>query len=189
MVESDIGRRVAVIGTTGSGKTTLAGQIAARIGAPHVELDALYWDAGWREAPPEVFRARVDAALAGPGWATDGNYSKVRDIVWGRATNVAWLDYPLPLVLWRLTWRTLRRAAIGQELWNGNRERLREHFMSRESLLLWALKTHHRNRAKYPPLFRQPEYAHLRVVRLRSPRETRAWLAGLAAAVQAPSPS
>ncbi|HEV7216392.1 MAG TPA: hypothetical protein VGP33_14840 [Chloroflexota bacterium] len=30
-------RRIVVVGTTGSGKTTLAGQIAALLGAPHAK--------------------------------------------------------------------------------------------------------------------------------------------------------
>ncbi len=52
-------RRIVVIGTTGSGKTTLAQEVAARMGLPHVELDALHWGPGWSEAPRETFRAGV----------------------------------------------------------------------------------------------------------------------------------
>jgi hypothetical protein len=79
-------RRITVVGTTGSGKTTLA----CRLGQRHMELDALYWEPKWTPA------------------ATD---------------------------------RTRRR--------------------------------------QYPLLFRQPEHAHLVVVRLRSPRAARDWLAGI----------
>src|SRR5205809_1832315 len=89
-------RRVVVVGTTGSGKTTLAGRLAQRLGVPHVELDALHWEANWVEAGDEVFRERAARALTGSAWVVDGNYSKVRDIVWGRADMVVWLDYPLP---------------------------------------------------------------------------------------------
>ena len=57
---------------------------------------------------------------------------------------------PLSLVMWRLVRRTVRRAATKEELWGtGNRETFRNSFLSRQSVLLWALKTHRRNRQKY----------------------------------------
>ncbi len=169
-------RRIVVSGTTGSGKTTLARDIGRRLGAPLVELDALHWEPGWREATAAAFRERVASALAGETWVVDGNYGQVRDLVWARADTVLWLDYPLALVLWRLVRRTLRRIATGEELWNGNRERLGAQ-LSRDSLILWALQTHLDKRRRYPRLFRRPEAAHLRVLRLRSPRATERWLA------------
>lgn len=171
-------RRIVVVGTTGSGKTTLAAALAGRIDGPHVELDALHWEPGWSEAPTEVFRARVSRALEGDAWVADGNYGKVRDIVWSRAEGVVWLDYPLHVILYRLWWRTLRRAWTQEELWSGNRERFRTAFFSRDSLFLWALKTYHRRRREIPQLLARPEHAHLHHIRLRSPQETRRWQAG-----------
>jgi hypothetical protein len=52
-------RRIVVIGTTGSGKSTMAEHIAARLGLPFVELDALHWQPDWRPASLEEMRARV----------------------------------------------------------------------------------------------------------------------------------
>jgi adenylate kinase family enzyme len=169
-------QRISVVGTSGSGKTTLARQLAQRLGYAHIELDALHWEPGWQEAPLDLFRARVAEAVSQAQWVTDGNYSKVRDIVWGRADTVVWLDYPLPLILWRLWWRTLRRALTYEELWNGNRQTVKRAFFSRDSILLWAITTYGRRRREYPDLFARPEYAHLQTVRLRSPRQTRRWL-------------
>jgi adenylate kinase family enzyme len=94
-----------------------------------VELDALFWGAAWTPAEPAVFRARVEAAIAGPAWVVAGNYGAVRDLLWARADTIVWLDYSLPLVLGRLTARTLRRAITREMLWNGNRENLWEHAM------------------------------------------------------------
>ena len=175
-----VGRRVVVVGTTGSGKTVLARRLAGRLGLPHVELDALHWDPDWTKAPSAVFRERTARALSGDGWVVDGNYGKVRDLVWPRADTVVWLDFPLSLILWRLVRRTFRRALTREELWGGNRERLRAHFLTRDSLFLWALKTYRRRRRDYPLLFKQPEHAHLAVVHLRSPRAVKDWLASVA---------
>ncbi len=41
---STLGQRIVVVGTTGSGKTTLAAQLALIAGCPHIELDALHWE-------------------------------------------------------------------------------------------------------------------------------------------------
>src|SRR5262249_29948937 len=114
-------RRVSVIGVTGSGKTTFAASLASRLHLPHVELDALHWEPDWRMAELEVFRNRVGSAAAGDGWVIEGNYSKVRDLVWARADTVVWLDYSFPLTFVRLLRRTIARVRTGEELWNGNR--------------------------------------------------------------------
>ncbi len=172
-------RRIVVVGTSGSGKTILAHRLAQRLAIPHVELDALYWGPGWSAIPIQSFRERVTSALEGAAWVVDGNYSKVRDLVWSRADSVVWLDYALPVVMGRLVARTLGRVAAGEELWGGNRERLATALWSRESIFLWALKTYRRYRREYPALLGQPEHAHLSVVRLRSPRAAQAWLSGL----------
>jgi adenylate kinase family enzyme len=176
-------QRISVVGTSGSGKTTLASQLARRLDYAHIELDALHWEPGWQEAPLDVFRVRVAEAVSQGHWVTDGNYSKVRDIVWGRADTVVWLDYPLPLILWRLWWRTLRRTLLRQPLWNENRESFHTTFFSRNSILLWAVATYDRRRREYPELLARPEYAHLQTVHLRSPRQTRAWLENMTRSV------
>ena len=90
------GPRIVVVGVTGSGKTTLARQLAERFGVRHVELDGLNWEANWVQASTEVFRERVTEATAGDGWVVDGNYRKTHDITWPRATMIVWLDYPFP---------------------------------------------------------------------------------------------
>jgi adenylate kinase family enzyme len=172
----DIGHRIAVVGTTGSGKTTLARALAERLHIPHVELDSLYWGPNWAEATEPVFREWVSAALRGDAWVVDGNYSKVRDIIWGKADTVVWLDYSLPVMLWRLVRRTLRRIILREELWHGNRESWREAFFSRESILWWMLTTYKRRRREYPALLSRPEYAHLTTIRLRSPKDAGRWL-------------
>lgn len=170
------GPRIAVVGVTGSGKTTVAAQLAKALGFPHIELDALHWQANWTMARLENFRQQVAQALSGPAWVTDGNYAKVRDLIWPRANTLVWLDYPLAVVLWQLTHRTLARILHHEVLWNGNRETFRGQFLSRDSLFLWAMQTHKRHRSEYTRLLSLPEYAHLQVIHLYSRKETQRWL-------------
>jgi adenylate kinase family enzyme len=175
-VEGPVPQRIVVIGTTGSGKTTLAKRLALALDARHIELDALYHEENWRPAEPEVFRERIRAAIDGERWVADGAYaSLVWDVLWTRAETIVWLDFAFPLVIRRLLWRSLVRGLRHEELWNGNRESLRTHFMTSDSLLNWARKSHWKHRRAYPLRFADPSIAHVRVLRMRSPREAEAW--------------
>jgi adenylate kinase family enzyme len=174
------GRRINVVGTTGSGKTTVAKAIAERLGFEHIELDGLFWKPDWGETPDDEFLPRVDEATRGERWVLDGNYSRTRPIVWPRADTIVWLDYSFPRVFLQLLWRTIRRAIAREKLWSGCRERFRVSFFSRDSILLWCLKTYWRRRRNYPELFLRPEHKHLRLIRLRTPHEASAWLRRLA---------
>ena len=171
--------RVVVVGSTGSGKTTLARQLSRLLHISHTELDSLNWEIDWTSAPTDVFRQRVQDALKGDTWVVDGNYRAVRDLVWPRATVLIWLDYPLRVLIWRLLQRTLRRTLRKEELWNGNRERFITQFLSRDSLFLWLFRTYWSIRCTLPLVLEQPEHSHLEVVLLRSQSETDDWLSGL----------
>ncbi len=170
-------KRVVVFGTTGSGKTRLAEQLSERLGLRVVELDALYWGRDWQPAPLDLFRYRVENEIRDGDWIVVGIYGQVRDLTWRAADTLVWLDLPLPLVMWRLFWRTVRRASTRENLWGtGNRETFINAFFSRQSILLYALRTHRRNRERFAI-----ECAFLgkekSIVRLKSSRDVEAFLA------------
>jgi adenylate kinase family enzyme len=172
--------RILIVGTSGSGKSVLARKLAARFALTDIELDALFWEPNWTQASAPVFRARIEAAMAkNAGWVIHGNYSKVRDLTWGGSETVIWLDYPLAVVLWRVMKRSVLRIISREPLWSGNRESLRKTFFSRDSIILWALETHDRNRRQYEGLIQDQSYSHLRVIRLKTPGETERFFVGL----------
>lgn len=176
-------KKIVIIGTTSSGKSTLASQLAKKIGADYIELDALHWEPNWVEAPDEVFRERVETAIKSAGWVVAGNYSVVRDVLWRRAEAVIWLDYPFHIVFWRLLTRTIRRSFHQEVLWNGNRENFWMHLKlwSDESLFHWLFKTYWRRKREYPMLFALPENAHLTIIHFKHPKETELWLTNITA--------
>ncbi|HVD51391.1 MAG TPA: hypothetical protein VNB51_05070 [Candidatus Udaeobacter sp.] len=168
------------MGSTGSGKTTFARELARRLGIVHVELDALAWGPNWTLVPEDLFKERVARAVEGDAWVIDGNYAGrgARDLVWPRADTVVWLDPPLGAIFVRLFRRAVRRSRSGEELWpgTGNRETLRNQFLSRDSLFWWALKTSRRRRRELPLILARPEHLHLTVHRFRRAEEATAWL-------------
>jgi adenylate kinase family enzyme len=89
-----IPERIVVIGCAGSGKTTLARALAVRLGARHIERDAL----GDDEAPS--FATQVAAAIdaAGSRWVFDGAPYNAELAVYPQADTVVALDYPRRVV-------------------------------------------------------------------------------------------
>lgn len=168
--------RITVIGTSCSGKTTFARQLAERLSCRHIQLDAVHWGPDWTAYPEEQVRAWVEEATRGSVWVIDGNYAFLRDVVWPRADTVVWLNYSFPVIASRALRRTFRRSLRREELYNGNRESLRKAFLSRDSILWWVLQTYRKYRREYPQILAQEQHAHLRRVEFRRPAEAERFL-------------
>ena len=69
--------RIAVVGSSGSGKSTFARRLGDALGQPVIELDAINWQSGWKDlvtTDPDAFVRRVEADIRGDNWVVDGNY-------------------------------------------------------------------------------------------------------------------
>ncbi|MFZ1873495.1 MAG: shikimate kinase [Chania sp.] len=175
--------KVNVVGTSGSGKSTVARQLAQKLAVPYIEMDRLYWRPDWQGTDGDEFLARVNAALAeaAAGWVLDGNYTRTKAIKWREVDWVVWVDYGFCRTLWQAVRRAILRSWRQIELWpgTGNCESFRRSFFSRESILWWTLKTYHRNRRKYLAEMQDTGNRRIRFIRLRSPAETATFLANL----------
>lgn len=100
-------QRVLVIGSGGSGKTTVARSLAERLGLPLTHLDAHYWRPGWRPAPADEWKAEVARLIARPRWVIDGNYGGTLDMRLEASDTVVFLDLPRRVCLWRILRRNL----------------------------------------------------------------------------------
>ncbi len=140
--------RISIVGTSCAGKSTLAQQLADRFDLTHVQLDALAWGPDWQMR--DDFEQRVDDAVAQPKWIIDGNYSKVRDRIWERATTVVWLNYSFPRVFARSIRRTVRRVVRKEKLFADNVETFHGAFLDvRYGILWWVIRTHGKLRRRY----------------------------------------
>ncbi len=162
-------RRISLVGTPGSGKTTVGKRLAARLEVPFIELDEIFHGPGWRDLSLEQFRSQVGAVVEADAWVVDGNYRGVQDLVWARADTVEWLDLPR-LVVRRVATRTLRRAATRERLWNGNREPWSNFYRwdPEHNIVRWAWVKHANYVERYGAAMDDPATAQLRFVRLTS---------------------
>lgn len=168
--------RIAIVGTSCSGKTTLARQLSQILSIPHIELDAIHWLPNWTERPLEDFRSKTTQAIHQEHWVLDGNYStKVQDLVWQRATALIWLNYSLPLVFSRGLKRTFIRVITREKLYSNNQESLKL-ALSKDSILYWILTTHKRRTRQYPEKFKQNEHQHLNILEFNHPLQCNYWL-------------
>ena len=159
-----------MIGSAGSGKTTVATELAEVLGCAHIELDAIFQQPGWTHPDTEEFRRQIHAAVSAPAWVADGNYSAVRDLVWQQADTVLCLDFPRPVVMYRLIARSLRRAYHQTELWNGNRESFANLFSLKpdRSIIAWSFSRHALYRRRYAVATVDPQWSALQFIALQS---------------------
>lgn len=162
-------KRVVVIGSSCSGKTTFSRRIARALGVPHVELDALHWGPDWTERPLTELQRAVRERVSGEAWVVDGNYNKLQDIIWPRVTDAVWLNYSFPVVFARALRRTFARVFTREELFDGCRESVRQTFFSRDSILWWVITSFKGRRREYEELFSAQRFPHVRVADLRRP--------------------
>lgn len=175
--------KINVVGTSGSGKSTFARRLAQQLSLPYIQLDALYWRANWQGTPDDEFMEKIRKQLAShpQGWVLDGNYNRTKPVKWQEVECVIWLDYSFTRTLSQAIRRAFTRAWHKSELWpgTGNRESFRQSFFSRDSILLWTLKTWRSNRIRYLADMQNPAWRHIRFVHLRSPAQSEAFLQSL----------
>ncbi len=164
-------RRVWIVGPCGAGKSTFGKQLAAQLGVGYTSIDDLYWKPGWEGSGDEELVGRIEPIVRGDGWVIDGNYDRIQARYRDRVQLYVWLDLPFHTTLRRLIGRCLARSFDQQPICNGNRETLRQSFMSRNSIILYGIQTWGRKHRKYSRLM--PALPH---VRLRNERQVAALL-------------
>ncbi len=175
-------RRIIIVGSSNSGKSTLGQHLATRMNVPFIELDALYWEPGWVEPDTDVFRERVRQAIQLGSWVVAGNYSQQVDVSWPEADTVVWLDLPLPTVLRRCIVRTWQRYRSQELLWGTNRERFWAHLMlwsPKKSLISYTIARHRARRRRYEEQMCDSRWSHIAFVRLTSAKDVEKWVAEL----------
>lgn len=169
-------RRVLVYGVTGSGKSTAAGQIAARTGLPVTLVDDQMWQPGWLSVPEHVQRTQIHAVVTQDRWVLDTAYASWLDVVLPRVDLVVGLDYPRWFSFQRLLRRTASRVVHHEVVCNGNTETLGR-MLGPDSILLWHFRSFARKRRRLRQWAASPDGPP--TVLFSRPGQLQAWLDGL----------
>lgn len=170
-------RRILVLGSPGSGKSTLAQRLALALSLPHVNIDDLYWQAGWTRPPETEFIARLDAAVCESAWIIDGNYHRCIAGRLARAEVVLFLDVVPWLCALRVLlrgWRRARgeRSSLPKAV--ASQEKYRHPFAS--DFAFWNLIFGFRRRIRPHMLAEIAAYPEVRLVTLKRASEIAAFL-------------
>ena len=136
-------KRVAIIGSPGASKSTIARQLGTITGLPVTHLDKFFHEPdhdfinnkeAWAEETKKFARR--------PEWIIDGNYGATLKERCERADTVIYLEYPRPLIYWHLI---KRRAAYHSD----HRPDMPSHWRERIDwyfwIYVWKFKKQHRN--------------------------------------------
>jgi len=169
--------RINVIGTSGSGKTTFGRNLAESLSLPFLEMDAIFWGPDWTFPEDKELFSKLASALEGENWVLDGNYTRTIPIKWDNIDIIIWLDFSFPQTLYQAVTRAFTRILTREEFWpgTGNRETPGKLF-SRDSIVLWTIKTFQRNRKKFTVYMESDEFKKIPFIRLKSPRQAKSFL-------------
>lgn len=167
---TDTMRRILVIGSGGSGKSTVSTSLGGKLGLPVVHLDQLYWKAGWIEPKKAEWAETVRETIGRDAWILDGNYSGTLAERVEACDTVIFLDLSRFVCLWRVLVRTItHHGKTRPDMPDGCPERFNLSF------LIWVWNYPVRTRRKVLSLL--AEHASSKnVIHLRTRKEVESFL-------------
>ena len=98
-------KRIAIVGISGSGKSTFADKLGKKLNRPIIHLDKEYWTSDWRKKySKEEWRRFIEKLSQKENWIIDGNYQSTITIRLNKADTIIYFDFP--------KWRSLFRSFI-----------------------------------------------------------------------------
>ena len=162
-------KKVVVIGSGGSGKSTFSRRMGEITGLPVVHLDKLYWRPDWTPTPADEWAEIVAREIEKPEWIMDGNFGGTREMRLQAADTVILLDMPRWLCMYRILKRLIvYRKRRRPDMAEGCSERIDLEFLA------WVWNYRRRSRAR--ALAEIKQLNGKRIVILNSRREVAEFL-------------
>ena len=170
-------KRINVVGTSGSGKTTFSKELAQKLNIEYIEMDRLYWKNDWRGSSDAELLHSIHFALKGEAWVLDGNYNRTQAVKWEHLDTLIWLDFPFYLVFYRVLKRAIKRAITKEKLWNTNNYENFKLLFSKDSIVLWMITSYPTMKKRYSEVFENPNVMpQVKMIRLKSPKQASVFL-------------
>lgn len=167
-------QRVMIVGGSGSGKSTLARFLGAQTGLPVHHMDHIHWMSGWVMRERSQRKAMALQIEESPSWIFEGGFSTTYDHRAARADTLVWLDLPVALRLWRVTYRMLcyygrQRPDMAEGCQEGLHSETAEFYR-------WIWRTRSSHRARLERLIQ--DHPHLNAHQLRTTAEVKRFMDG-----------
>ncbi len=170
-------KRVVVIGSGGSGKSTFSRRLGEATGLPVIHLDSHFWRPNWERTPVDEWEKQVSDMVRADSWIMDGNFGGTRLIRFRACDTVILLDIPRHICLYRVIKRAIKyRGRRRPDMAEGCREKVDLEFLS----WVWNYPKSGRNRA-FAEMKRFPEK---QVVVLKTERQKETFLHDAAIGVE-----
>ena len=92
-------KKVIVIGSPGSGKSTFSKKLSALTGLPLHHLDRIYWNPNRTTVRSEVFHHQLRGIMNTDMWIMDGNYASTMEWRMKECDTIFFLDYSVEVCL------------------------------------------------------------------------------------------
>lgn len=166
-------KKILIVGSSGSGKSTFAKALSAKLNISVYHLDVLYWKPGWIESPPGEFETKQREILEKAEFIIDGYYGLTLPMRLEQADTVFFTDLNRWVCLYgavkrRFYYRNRSRSDMG----GGCVEKIDKMFM------MWILYHYPKQRRN---LRRQLDEWGGRVITFKNRRQMKEYLKGLEA--------
>lgn len=128
-----LGCRIAIIGRSASGKSTLAQLLGRKLNIPVYHLDQLVCipRTDWQFRKVELVKIEHDKLIKSNTWIIEGNYQKIEmEARLARATFIIWLDISFWRSIFNFYRRFFRRKSVNSD-YAGRLQGAKEHFTLR----------------------------------------------------------